>query len=104
MTLAAVESEAVFMGGYVIVVVVIGRWGATAPTGAMWMQKPAVNGGVIPAPFQLPLCVVNATTRAFNTPCTLPQVLKTLTIGASTTYTTYNTILFIGNDPFFVRR
>jgi hypothetical protein len=86
-----------------IMVVIIGRWGSTAPTGAMWVQKPAGNTG-IPAPFQLPACVVNATTRQFNTPCTLPQVLKTLTVGASTTYTTYNAILFTGDDPYFLRR
>ena len=87
-----------------IVVVIIGRWGSTTPTGSMWMQKPAGTNGVIPAPIHLPACVVNATTRAFNTPCVLPEVLKTLTVNGVTTKTTYNTVLFTGNDPFFVRR
>jgi hypothetical protein len=88
-----------------IVVVIIARWGSTTtPTGGIWMQKPAGTNGVIPAPIKLPACVVNATTREFNTPCVLPQVLKTLTVNNVTTKTTYNTVLFTGNDPFFVRR
>jgi hypothetical protein len=87
-----------------IVVVIIGRWGSTTPTGHIWMQKPAGTNGVIPPPIQLPACVVNATTREFNTPCVLPQVVKSLTVNGVTTKTTYNTVLFTGNDPFFVRR
>jgi hypothetical protein len=86
-------------------VVIIGRWGTTAPSGSLYMQKPANANGSFPAPVLLPTCAItNQTTREFNTACTLPQILKTLTVNNVTTYTTYNTVLFTGDDPHFLRK
>jgi hypothetical protein len=88
-----------------IVVVIIAKWGDTVPAGtSIWMQKPAVGANPLPAAIKLPACVINASTRAFNTPCLLPEIVKSLTVGATTTKTTYDTVLFTGNDPHFARR
>jgi hypothetical protein len=87
-----------------IVVVIIAKWGDTVPGSGIWMQKPAVNNGPLPAPIHLPACVINATTRAFNTACVLPEIIKSLTVNNVTTMTTYDTVLFTGNDPHFARR
>jgi alpha-tubulin suppressor-like RCC1 family protein len=87
-----------------IVVVIIAKWGATVPGTHLWMQKPAVNNGPLPAAIQLPACVINATTRAFNTACVLPEIVKSLTVNNVTTMTTYDTVLFTGDDPHFARR
>lgn len=78
-------------------VTIITRWGSSIPSGRILMEKS--TGG---DPIFLVPCQVDPATREFNTPCVLPEIVH----GSSTAgnLTTYNSILFVGDDVHFARR
>ncbi len=78
-------------------VTIITRWGTSIPPGGILMEKD--SGG---DPFFLVPCVVNPTTREFNTPCVLPEIVHG-TVAAGD-LTTYDSVLFVGDDVHFARR
>jgi titin len=78
-------------------ITIIARWGSSIPPGHILMEKN--TGG---DPIFLPACVVNSTTREFNVPCVLPQIVHGT--AAANNLTTYNTILLTGDDVHFARR
>ncbi len=78
-------------------VTIVARWGTSVPAGRITMEKS--TGG---NPIYLNPCVVNPTTRAFNAPCVLPQIVRGT--AAAGNLTTYNSILFVGDDIHFARR
>jgi hypothetical protein len=97
-----ISSVTAEFGAYVnkknpIRVTIIARWGASVPTGQILMEK-STGGDPI---FLLP-CVVDPTTREFNTPCVLPEIVHGS--AAASDLTTYDTILFVGDDVHFARR
>ena len=78
-------------------VTIVSRWGSAVPAGQTLMEKN--TGG---DPIFLIGCVVDPTTRAFNTPCVLPEVVRGS--AADSDLTTYDTVLFTGLDIHFARR
>ena len=75
-------------------VTIITLWGTSIPAGGILMEKS--TGG---DPFFLPACVVNPTTREFNTPCVLPEIVHGT--AAAGDLTTYDSILFVADDLHF---
>ncbi len=78
-------------------VTIITRWGGSIPPGYILMEKS--TGG---DPIFLVPCEVDPATREFNTPCVLPEVVHGSS--AAGNLTTYDSILFVGDDVHFARR
>ena len=97
-----ISSVVATFGAYVnkqnpIRVTIIARWGTSIPSGRILMEKD--TGG---DPIFLEPCVVDPVTREFNTPCILPEIVHGTT--AAGNLTTYDSILFVGDDVHFARR